>query len=105
GWFLEPILFEATPEAALDRGAAFHRIEVFGPVATLLPYDGSAAAAARIVGAGEGSLVTTLYSDDRAFTSEAVTALAPLLGRLVLADEKSANASLSPGCVFPVVNH
>lgn len=105
GWFLEPILFEATPEAALDPTAAFHRIEVFGPVATLLPYDGTVAAAARIVGAGEGSLVSTVYSDDRVFTSEAVAALSPLLGRLVIADEKSANASLSPGCVFPVVNH
>jgi phenylacetic acid degradation protein PaaN len=105
GWFLEPILFEATAEAALDPTAAFHRIEVFGPVATLLPYDGSVAAAARIVGAGEGSLVSTVYSDDRAFTSEAVAALSPLLGRLVIADEKSANGSMSPGCVFPVVNH
>jgi oxepin-CoA hydrolase/3-oxo-5,6-dehydrosuberyl-CoA semialdehyde dehydrogenase len=105
GWFLEPILFEATAEAALDPAAAFHRIEVFAPVATLLPYDGTIATAARIVGAGEGSLVSTVYSDDRAFVSEAITTLAPLLGRLVVADEKSANASVSPGCVFPVVNH
>jgi phenylacetic acid degradation protein PaaN len=105
GWFLEPILLEATAEAALDPGSAFHRIEVFGPVATLLPYDGSVAAAARIVGAGDGSLVTTVYSDDRTFTSEAVAALSPLLGRLVIADEKSASGSMSPGCVFPVVNH
>jgi phenylacetic acid degradation protein PaaN len=105
GWFLEPILFQATAEAALDPCAAFHRIEVFAPVATLLPYDGTVAAAARIVGAGEGSLVSTVYSDDRTFVTEAVTALAPLLGRLVIADEKSAVGSLSPGCVFPVVNH
>jgi phenylacetic acid degradation protein PaaN len=105
GWFLEPILFEATPEAALDPSAAFHRLEVFGPVATLLPYDGTVATAARIVAAGEGSLVSTVYSDDRAFVSAAVVALAPLLGRLVIADEKSAAGSMSPGCVFPVVNH
>ncbi len=105
GWFLEPILLEATAEAALDPTAAFHRVEVFAPVATLLPYDGTVATAARIVSAGEGSLVSTVYSDDRAFVAEAVTALAPLLGRLVLADEKSARGSMSPGCVFPVVNH
>ena len=35
----------------------------------------------------------------------AVAELAPFLGRLVVADEKAARASLSPGCVFPVVNH
>ncbi|MCA9709966.1 MAG: aldehyde dehydrogenase, partial [Myxococcales bacterium] len=62
-------------------------------------------AAARIVAAGEGSLVSTVYTDDRAFSAEAITTLGPLLGRLVLADEKAAAASLSPGCVFPVVNH
>ncbi|MCX4243166.1 3,4-dehydroadipyl-CoA semialdehyde dehydrogenase [Paraliomyxa miuraensis] len=105
GWFLEPILFQATAEAALDPEAAFHRLEVFGPVATLLPYDGTIAAAATIVGAGRGSLVSTVYSDDRGFVAEAVTRLAPFLGRLVLADEKTAQGSMSPGCVFPVVNH
>lgn len=105
GWFLEPILFQATAEAARDPEAAFHRLEVFAPVATLLPYDGTVTAAAAIVGAGQGSLVSTVYTDDRAFLAEAVTQLAPYLGRLVIADEKTAQASMSPGCVFPVVNH
>ncbi len=105
GWFLEPILFEATAEAALDPNAAFHRLEVFAPVATLLPYDGQVATAATIIGAGEGSLVTTVYTDDRKFSTAAVTAMAPLLGRLVVVDEKAAAGSMSPGCVFPVVNH
>lgn len=105
GYFLEPILFEAGAQAALDPAAAFHQHEVFGPVATLLPYDGTVQQAAQIVGLGSGSLVSTVYSDDRAFTAQAVAELAPYLGRLVIADEKSAPASVSPGCVFPVVNH
>ncbi len=105
GCFLEPILLEATAEAAQDRSAAFHRIEVFGPVATLLPYDGTVASAARIVGAGEGSLVGTVYADDREWVTQGIGALAPLLGRLVLANEKIAGASMAPGCVFPVANH
>lgn len=105
GWFLEPILFEATAEAAADPSSAFHRVEVFGPVSTLLPYDGTVGAAAKIIAAGEGSLVTTVYSDDRSFVADAVANLSPYLGRLVVADEKAARASLSPGCVFPVVNH
>ncbi len=105
GWFLEPILFEATADAALDPSSAFHRVEVFGPVATLLPYDGSIEAATKIIAAGEGSLVSTVYTDDRGFLASAVAQLSPYLGRLVVADEKVAGASMSPGCVFPVVNH
>jgi acyl-CoA reductase-like NAD-dependent aldehyde dehydrogenase len=105
GWFLEPILFEATPEAALDPRSAFHAIEVFGPVATLLPYDGTPSTAATIVSHGGGSLVTTLYSDDRDLTASMVAELAPWVGRLVLASEKIAGASVAPGCVFPVAQH
>jgi phenylacetic acid degradation protein PaaN len=104
GFYLEPILLEATRGTA-DPKASLHHVEVFGPVATLIPYDGKLAGAAAIVGFGGGSLVTTLYSDDREFTARAIAELGPHLGRLVLADEKSAAASFSPGCVFPQANH
>ncbi|MBL9100270.1 MAG: 3,4-dehydroadipyl-CoA semialdehyde dehydrogenase [Myxococcales bacterium] len=104
GYYLEPILLAAKDDAA-DPKASLHHVEVFGPVATLIPYDGSIAGAARIVGYGGGSLVTTLYSDDREFTARAIAELGPHLGRLVLADEKSATSSFSPGCVFPQANH
>lgn len=105
GYFLEPILLQATEAAAKDPGSAFHQREVFGPVATLLPYDGTVETAASIVALGEGSLVGTLYSDDRETTTAAIAALSPWLGRLVLGTEKLAGAALSPGCVFPVCNH
>ena len=105
GYFLEPILLEATPEAAADPASAFHNTEVFGPVATLLPYDGAVQTAATIIAAGQGSLVSTVYSDDRTFTADAVAELSPYLGRLVLASEKVAGASISPGCVFPIAVH
>ncbi len=105
GYFLDPILLQASPEAALDGDAPFHQTEVFGPVATLLPYDGEAATAAKIVALGQGSLVSTVYSDDREFLEQAVREIGPFLGRLVVANEKVAGASMSPGCVFPVVNH
>ena len=102
---MEPILLEASAEAAQDPKAPFHGTEVFGPVCTLLPYDGSPATAAQIVALGQGSLVGTLYSDDRTWITTALTDVAPHLGRVVVADEKSARASMSPGCVFPVANH
>jgi phenylacetic acid degradation protein PaaN len=105
GFFLEPIVLQAKPDRVTSASAAFHQHEVFGPVTTLLPYDGSIAAAAAIVGLGGGSLVSTVYSDDREWLSAAVTELGPWLGRLVIASEKFAGASMSPGCVFPVANH
>lgn len=104
GFFLEPILLEADAPTALDRSASVHRVEVFGPVATLLPYEGFADAAA-IVRHGGGSLVGTFYSDDRELVASAVRELGPQLGRLVLADEKGAGGSFSPGGVFPQAQH
>jgi oxepin-CoA hydrolase/3-oxo-5,6-dehydrosuberyl-CoA semialdehyde dehydrogenase len=105
GFFLEPILLEANEENALDSSAQFHHHEVFGPVATLLPFDGSAAQAATIVGFGAGSLVTTVYTNDRDFLRSALLDIGPHVGRLVFAEEKSARGSMSPGCVFAVANH
>ena len=105
GFFLEPILLEANTGSVLDPAASFHEVEVFGPVATLLPYDGTIAQAAKAVALGGGSLVSTLYSDDREFAAKAVAEIGPSLGRLVLNDEKSAAGAFSPGCVFPQANH
>ena len=90
GFFLEPILLEASAEKAADSSAAFHHTEVFGPVATLLPYDGTTGAAARIIAAGQGSLVSTVYSDDREFVMGTLLDVGPHLGRLVVTQEKSA---------------
>ncbi len=105
GFFLEPIVLQAKPERVHAADAAFHRHEVFAPVTTLIPYDGELASAAQIIGLGGGSLVSTIYSDDRKWLGEAVTEIGAWLGRLVVANEKSAGASMSPGCVFPVANH
>ncbi len=105
GYFLEPILLRSTAEAALNPAAQFHQTEVFGPVSTLLPYDGTLAQARTIIGHGGGSLVTTVYSDDRTFVAGAVAELGPYLGRLVVADEKSSGGSFPPGCVFPQAQH
>ena len=68
GFFVSPTLLETdTPEANI-----FHDEEVFGPVATLLPYDGSAAGAADLVNRGQGSLVGSLYCEDSQWLQDAV---------------------------------
>ena len=105
GYFLEPIVLQAKADAVLDPQASFHQHEVFAPVTTLLAYDGALETAATIIGLGNGSLVTTVYSDDRKWIAKAIADIGPYLGRLVVANEKFANASMSPGCVFPVANH
>jgi phenylacetic acid degradation protein PaaN len=105
GYFLEPIVLQARADKVRDGEASFHQHEVFAPVTTLLPYDGELASAAEIVALGKGSLVSTVYTDEREWLARAVAEIGPCLGRLVVANEKFANASMSPGCVFPVANH
>ncbi|RMG97385.1 MAG: 3,4-dehydroadipyl-CoA semialdehyde dehydrogenase [Deltaproteobacteria bacterium] len=105
GHFLEPILLRATSDAALDGAAPFHHCEVFGPVATLLPYDGTLEAAARIVALGGGSLQSSLYTNDRDLAARAIEHLGAYLGRMVIDDEKNAAGSIPPGGVLPLVHH
>jgi len=86
-----------------DRADAVHRIEVFGPVATLMPYR-DVGHALQLIRRGEGSLVTSLYgSDPRALASAAVE-LADSSGRVHvispnLADcAPSASTTNAPRC-------
>ncbi|MFT7464457.1 MAG: 3,4-dehydroadipyl-CoA semialdehyde dehydrogenase, partial [Pseudohongiellaceae bacterium] len=63
GPFLAPTLLRANN--ATDP--ALHGEEVFGPVATVIPYSGEVADAAEIIRAGQGALVTSVFTDDRKF--------------------------------------
>ena len=82
-----------------------HEREVFGPVATLLPYDGSAGRAAAIVGLALGSLVTSVYSDDRAFIAEYIDHGGSTSGRLYLGSEKAAGQLPGSGVALPHMLH
>jgi oxepin-CoA hydrolase/3-oxo-5,6-dehydrosuberyl-CoA semialdehyde dehydrogenase len=107
GCFVGPVLLRCDrPEAAL----ALHRDEVFGPVSTLcLLHGADAAAQAReavgLIARGGGSLVCSVYSDDRAFLGEAVLGLAPSHGRVYLGSEKVAGQTFGPGTVLPQMVH
>jgi oxepin-CoA hydrolase/3-oxo-5,6-dehydrosuberyl-CoA semialdehyde dehydrogenase len=85
-------------------GAAVHDREVFGPVASLLPYSGEAAEAAVIVARGNGGLVSSLYSDDASWLEEAVFGIAPHHGRIFLGHPKI-ELSPGPGTVLPQLVH
>lgn len=102
GAFVAPLLLEAT-----DAGPEHpvHHVEAFGPVATLIPYDGSVGQAAALVRSGEGSLVTSVYGDDRDLTGELLMELLPFNGRVVVTDSKIADRAPGPGTVMPQLLH
>jgi oxepin-CoA hydrolase/3-oxo-5,6-dehydrosuberyl-CoA semialdehyde dehydrogenase len=102
GYFVAPTLIHARDPRP---GDAVHVREVFGPVVTVMPYDGSAAAAAERVGWGGGGLVSSVYSDDRSFVRDAVLGIAHLHGRISIGSSKIASQSLPPGTVLPQLLH
>jgi oxepin-CoA hydrolase/3-oxo-5,6-dehydrosuberyl-CoA semialdehyde dehydrogenase len=107
GFFIGPMLLLCKdPHAAV----ALHRDEVFGPAATICPLQsGSTSAQAReavaLIKRGGGSLVCSVFSDDRAFLSEAVLGLASAHGRVYLGSEKVAGQTFGPGTVLPQLVH
>jgi oxepin-CoA hydrolase/3-oxo-5,6-dehydrosuberyl-CoA semialdehyde dehydrogenase len=101
GFFVAPVLRRARD----PRAAAIHEHEVFGPVATLIPYSGDAGEAAAITALGGGGLVASAYSDDRDFLAALVLDLAPHHGRIYLGSEKIAAQSAGPGTVIPHLLH
>jgi oxepin-CoA hydrolase/3-oxo-5,6-dehydrosuberyl-CoA semialdehyde dehydrogenase len=102
GCFLGPILLQCDyPREA----ATVHHREVFGPVATLMPYDGTADDAAQLVALSEGSLVSSVYSDDKDFVRELVLGIAPYNGRVYLGSADIASEAWGPGSVLPGLVH
>jgi oxepin-CoA hydrolase/3-oxo-5,6-dehydrosuberyl-CoA semialdehyde dehydrogenase len=101
GYFVPPTLL-ASRDA--DAARAVHEHEVFGPVATLLAYR-DAAHAVELVAKGGGGLVSSVYSDDRAFTGDVLFGIAPHHGRVVLGSEKIADQAPGPGTVLPQTIH
>ena len=102
GFFMSPMLVHAPTPIASD---AVHNHEVFGPISTVMPYDGTAAGAAALVAAGGGGLVSSVYSDDKSFVRGAVLAIAPFHGRVTIGSSKIASQAIPPGTVMPQLIH
>jgi 3,4-dehydroadipyl-CoA semialdehyde dehydrogenase len=102
GCFVTPTLF------VNEQGAAapyVHEHEVFGPVATVLPWSGDADGAVEIVAKGGGGLVCSLYSDDLAFVGPVLAGIAPWHGRIHWGSAKVHDQSPGPGTVLPNLLH
>lgn len=93
----------ATPEAVLANDVV-HEVEVFGPVATLLPYADVAQAVGQVA-RGQGSLVASLYGDDAPLLARTALALAPLHGRVHVVSPACAATHTGHGNVMPQSLH
>jgi oxepin-CoA hydrolase/3-oxo-5,6-dehydrosuberyl-CoA semialdehyde dehydrogenase len=100
GYFLGPVLLRAR-----DSGRRVHEREVFGPVATILPYSGDASEVAGLVARAEGTLVVSLYSDDDAFAAAYLENGGAYTGRLYLGSEKMAAQAYGSGAANPLCLH
>lgn len=93
GAFMAPVLLRADdPMAAV----AVHDCEAFGPVATLMPYEGVDQAVA-LAAMGKGSLVSSVFTDDARVAEEMVLGLAPFHGRVMIGNRVSAKSSTGHG--------
>ncbi|MFD2235977.1 phenylacetic acid degradation bifunctional protein PaaZ [Aureimonas populi] len=101
GAFMGPVLLKARdPKSA----AHVHVTEAFGPVATLMAYEGLADAI-DLVRKGEGSLVASLYTHDDGVAQEAILGIAPYHGRLHVLDRDCAGESTGHGSPLPMLVH
>jgi 3,4-dehydroadipyl-CoA semialdehyde dehydrogenase len=101
GAFLPPTLLYCARGASAQR---VHEIEVFGPVATVIPYTSTAEAIA-LVRRGRGSLVASVFSSDAAFIEQLVPAIADLHGRILVVDATVDNKHTGHGNVMPSCTH
>jgi oxepin-CoA hydrolase/3-oxo-5,6-dehydrosuberyl-CoA semialdehyde dehydrogenase len=99
--FLSPHLFLADDPASAP---VVHEREIFGPVVTVLPYEDNETLI-NTCAAGGGSLVSSVYSDDRSFSRNLLVGLAPYNGRLTHGNSKVSGKSPGPGTVLPMLVH
>ncbi|MBV9182664.1 MAG: 3,4-dehydroadipyl-CoA semialdehyde dehydrogenase [Acidobacteria bacterium] len=101
GAFVSPTLLYANRG---NHSQLWNELEVFGPVATLIPY-GDQGEAFSIAAQGGGSLVASVFSADPTFMTEAALALAASHGRVLLADPSIESSHTGHGIVLPSCLH
>jgi 3,4-dehydroadipyl-CoA semialdehyde dehydrogenase len=86
------------------EGKAVHEVEVFGPAATIVPYRDEGDAAA-LIARGGGSLVASVYGEDKDFLVRMVSEIGPSHGRILAVDPTIATVHTGHGIVMPQCNH
>jgi oxepin-CoA hydrolase/3-oxo-5,6-dehydrosuberyl-CoA semialdehyde dehydrogenase len=101
GAFFSPTLLLC--RNAMDNDAV-HDIEAFGPVSTLMTYDGIDEAMA-LAARGKGSLVSTLVTKDPLTAARAVPMAAASHGRVLILEREAAVDSTGHGSPLPQLKH
>ena len=101
GAFFAPTLLLSRTPLTHD---AVHDVEAFGPVSTLMPYEGIDEALA-LAARGKGSLVGTLVTRDPKIAARVIPVAAALHGRLLVLDREAAAESTGHGSPLPVLKH
>ncbi|QFG20150.1 phenylacetic acid degradation bifunctional protein PaaZ [Actinomadura sp. WMMB 499] len=99
GAFMTPLLLRARPGAAEP-----HDVEPFGPVSTVLTYDG-VDAAVELAARGRGSLAASVVTHDPDVARTVVRGLAPWHGRVLVLDRDDAKESTGHGSPLPSLVH
>jgi oxepin-CoA hydrolase/3-oxo-5,6-dehydrosuberyl-CoA semialdehyde dehydrogenase len=86
------------------RTAGVHEIEAFGPVSSLMPYEGIEEALQLAV-RGRGSLVGTLVTRSAEIAAAAVPVFAAWHGRLLILEREAAAESTGHGAPLPALKH
>lgn len=99
-----PTLLGTRSAAGSDACDRIHDTEVFGPVATLVPYR-DRAHALQLVARGQGSLVASLFGSDAQALAGAALELAPLHGRVHVVSPDVGALHTGHGNVMPQSLH
>jgi len=101
GAFFQPTLLLCQKPLQTD---SVHDVEAFGPVSTLMPYDGIDEAL-QLAARGQGSLVGTLVTKDPQTAARMIPVAAALHGRLHILDREAAVESTGHGSPLPPLKH
>jgi oxepin-CoA hydrolase / 3-oxo-5,6-dehydrosuberyl-CoA semialdehyde dehydrogenase len=81
-----------------------HEIEAFGPVSTLMPYEGIEEAIS-LANMGKGSLVSTICTFDSNIAREYLLNAGAFHGRILILNRASATESTGHGAPMPMLTH
>jgi len=101
GAFVPPLLLHCANPV---RASNVHAIEAFGPVCTVMGYDGLEQAIA-LANRGDGSLVASVYTYDPRIAADLVFGVGPFHGRIALIDRDCAKEQTGHGSPMPHLVH
>jgi len=101
GAFMNPVLLYCDQPL---QNREVHDIEAFGPVSTVVPYEGVDEVVA-LAGMGQGSLVSSVFTYDDDFARAMVMGLGAWHGRMLIANRDCARESTGHGSPLPYLIH